>query len=98
MTGLTTRPVARRGWWLAFARSAWVVLALVVLGLFVRGAPILWQHLQVVCSPGACPAYGMYAPFAAQLAAVGLSPQVLATYLTLLDGFGVVVYLAVAGD
>jgi hypothetical protein len=45
------KPPGRNHWnWLALARIAWIVLALVLLVNFVASIPIAYQYMRIVCT------------------------------------------------
>lgn len=72
-----------RGRWLTFARAAWLIVALLAVGLFVAGIPPYVAELQKVCLRGAeaCSENRFLTPeWARELRELGISFGFYATY------------------
>ncbi len=71
------------GRWLAFARTAWLVVALLAVGIFVVGDRLRFTELQEVCtaSVSVCTHWSLLRPEnVRELHALGLSPEFWALY------------------
>jgi hypothetical protein len=89
---ISNAPVARP--WLLLAQLIWISATTLMIGMYLAGAVIYYDHLRQVCAAPAqqCQAFDYATPIqAAQLAATGLS---LDTYAVLRLGLRVVLALA----
>ena len=90
-------PVILHGRRLLLARGAVAVVAVLVVGLFIRAVPLLYRDAQVVCTAPDCPGHLVPTPdLVRQLQALGLSRSAFAAYVVALDVVFVAVYWAVA--
>ena len=85
MTARSAAPSSPRlhGRWLAFARTAWLVVALLAVGIFVVGDRLRFAELQEVCtaSVSVCTHWSLLRPEnVRELHALGLSPEFWALY------------------
>lgn len=86
-----------RGRWLMLARVAWIVIALLALGLFIASIPTYFAFLHVVCTSAlaTCRNNGQLTPDDLRaLQATGLSLDFYATYWVAIYIVFVVVYAA----
>jgi hypothetical protein len=82
---------------LLLARATVVVVAVLVVGLFIRAVPLLYRDAQVVCTAPDCPGHLTPTPdLVRQLQALGLSRSIFAAYIVALDVVFAAVYWAVA--
>jgi signal transduction histidine kinase len=87
-----------RGRSLGLARTAWVGLALLTLGLFIVAVPAEFALFRTVCTPGDCAAGQVSEPTVRVLQDLGLSLRSYAAYAVALDvvfaaGYGAVAVL-----
>ena len=88
-------PVILHGRRLLLARAALAVVAVLVVGLFIRAVPLLFMGVQVVCAGVHC--QRLTPDLVRQLQALGLSRSAYAAYGVALDAVFAGVYWAVAG-
>jgi hypothetical protein len=65
-------PVILHGRMLLLARATVAVVAVLVVGLFIRAVPLEFMHLQIVCAGGDCQGH-LTPDLVRQLQALGLS-------------------------
>ena len=87
-------PVILHGRRLLLARAALAVVAVLVVGLFIRAVPLLFMGVQVVCAGVDC--QRLTPDLVRQLQALGLSRSAYAAYVVALDAVFAGVYCAVA--
>jgi hypothetical protein len=80
---------------LLLARAALAVIAVLVVGLFIRALPLRFMDVQVVCTGRDCQGH-LTPDMLRQLQALGISPSAYAAYVVALDAMFVAVYWAVA--
>ncbi|MGH8058089.1 MAG: hypothetical protein ACREOH_12780, partial [Candidatus Entotheonellia bacterium] len=86
-----------RGRWLMLARTVWLVVAILSLGLFVAGIPAKFAELLVACPTTPCLSDQLRPAEPGALQDLGLSPGFYAAYGIALEVAFVVVHSAVAG-
>lgn len=70
------------GYWLVFARAAWLITALLAVGLFVASIPSYFAFLQTICTTASCATSSQLTPKNVQeLQQLGLSPGFYAAYV-----------------
>ena len=90
------QPDRLRGRWLLLARVAWIVLAALAVGLFVRGIPAEFALLHIPCPTVRCPT-GQLSPSGVHaLEGLGLSVDSFAAYSVAMDVLFAAVCTAVA--
>ena len=88
-------PVILHGRRLLLARAALAVVAVLVVGLFIRAVPLLFMYVQVVCTGRDCQGH-LTPEMVRQHQALGLSIGAYAAYVVALDAVFAAVYCAVA--
>lgn len=86
-----------RGRQLIGARSAWVVVATIVVALFGASLPVGFTHLRTVCTEDACSDPQLSVSGARAIEAIGLSVDVFAAYVTAVIVVFAGGYFALAG-
>ncbi len=81
---------------LILARTMWVAIALLTVGLFVLAIPTRFNELQHVCTPPKCNELQLFSPDVAVLKQLGLSLTFYATYNLPLEAGFTLVFLLVA--
>jgi hypothetical protein len=85
-----------RGGRLVVARSVWLVLAALTLGIFIAGVPLHPAHLHTICADVTCGGTQSLASVTAQLRALGLTVAFYAAYVLTIKLVFAGVYFAVA--
>src|SRR5215213_6634219 len=92
----TSLPARRRGRWLLLARVAWILVAALAVGLFIRGIPAEFALLHIPCPTVRCPT-GQLSPSGLHaLEGLGLSLDSFAAYSVAMDVLFSAVCTAVA--
>jgi hypothetical protein len=85
-----------RGRWLLLARSGWIVLVPLILGLDVLGTLASFHQLQIPCTGSGCAVHRLTPAQLREMLASGVSLGFFATYQVTLSSIGCLVYAAVA--
>jgi hypothetical protein len=93
MAGQSEVNLSGRG--LILARSLWVVLVALALGLYLFSVPLQFAYYKILCSGAACPSDQITPANVDQLRQAGLALGFYAGYMTALNAIRVLVFVAV---
>lgn len=91
-----TPSVNLQGHWLGIARTAWIALAVLTVGVYIVGAPTIYKRLQTVCAGSQCSQWRLSSGSASALREAGISVEFYAALGIALSTFSAFVFLSVA--
>src|ERR1051326_4616917 len=79
------------GHWLILARTAWLGVVVLIVGIFISSLPVFLAQLEITCAPATCSFWQLTPPAAQALQELGFSGGAYAIYtLALVIVFGVI--------